>query len=119
MTIDTEKLRVIAGQATGGPWRQVTNKTWGDSGYVRAPGPAFGEKAISVAYASYSNPGCSHESASRNAEYIATFDPPTVLELLAEVEQLRAALDLACAWGDYPLDECLEDADAGLASRKP
>lgn len=73
------ELRRIAEAATPGPWEldKCDNRVHVD--YVRAPND---ENLIA--------PICSVSSPGPNAEFIATFNPQRVLELLDEIDQLRA-----------------------------
>lgn len=78
MTIDTDKLKALALAAPTGPW------TWGSKYVAR---PAHG----TYFYVAQCPDGEEDTSTWENkAAYIATACPATVLELIAEVERLRA-----------------------------
>lgn len=84
MTINLDTLRKIAEAATPGPWTEFhENGTPGEYEAFNCP-PATG--AMLVNYAPM-------EQRAKDSRYIATFDPPTVLALITELETYRSRLD--------------------------
>jgi hypothetical protein len=91
-TIDMARLRALAETATPGPW---TENVLGSEGYdVRAnPDPSGNPiRRIRVAKFGYEK----WETDRANAEYVAAFDPPTVLALLDRVETAESTI--AAVW---------------------
>ena len=83
--LDLNKLREIAEAATPGPW-EAGMTTFGD------PRDGATHACVRVADAHWTDhlvvsEGCAE--ADRNMAHIATFDPPTVLALIDELEQLH------------------------------
>lgn len=81
MTIDTEKLRAIAEAAGDGPW------SYDGDGFI------FDVLGLSLAEVASA-------AGQPEAAHIATFDPPTVLALLHEIDRLRGALARTSAGRD-------------------
>ncbi len=77
--LDLTKLREIAVAATDGPWNLHTLRT-DETHDIRG---SIDDEANIVIYA---------ECEDADADHIATFDPPTVLALVDEVERLRAGI---------------------------
>ena len=76
LVIQLNKLREIAVAATDGPWNLHTLRT-DETHDIRG---SIDDEANIVIYA---------ECEDADALHIATFDPPTVLELLDEIERLQ------------------------------
>ena len=92
------ELRRIAEAATPGPW-EVTEFAGGEE---RSPGelgvfapnhPHSYQKSDGTWYAVVICRGMDGPTREENSEYIATFDPTTVLAMLDEIERLRQAVD--------------------------
>lgn len=82
------KLREIAEAATPGPWISPWHlecENAEEYGFYAANG----EKVVGLFWFDGYHLECSEE----NARHIATFDPPTVLALLDEIERLRRAVE--------------------------
>ena len=77
--LDLTELREIAESATDGPWNLHTLRT-DETHDIRG---SIDDEANIVIYA---------ECEDADADHIATFDPPTVLALIDEVERLRAGI---------------------------
>ena len=77
--LDLTKLREIAEAATDGPWNLHTLRT-DETHDIRG---SIDDEANIVIYA---------ECEDADAHHIATFDPPTVLALIDELERLRETL---------------------------
>jgi hypothetical protein len=95
MTVDIEKLKALALAATPGPWdwEEDGSRLNGDNGKeaVFWPGNVPGGiDARSEGWGAALGQTKSDAQASADAEFIAATDPATVLELIAEVERLRA-----------------------------
>lgn len=74
------ELKEIAEKATPGPWEQDVDTVWADDCDHH---PILGPD--------YANHTCrSGEQTVANAAHIATFDPPTVLSLLSDLERARS-----------------------------
>lgn len=85
--LDLTKLREVAEAATPGPWESVVStysSEYSDYEGARIPGVA---EDISDYYI-----GTVPPLEVDDAAHIATFDPPTVLELIDEIERLRETL---------------------------
>lgn len=101
MTLDLEALKRVAEAATPGPW-EVSDADVRTSAFVRARG--FGHVCNApVPYHDWHEPEANRESQARkNIAHIATFDPPTVLALIARCEaaekanRTRTDYDLRC-----------------------
>jgi hypothetical protein len=78
--LNLTELREIAVAATDGPWNLHTLRT-DETHDIRG---SIDDEANIVIYA---------ECEDADADHIATFDPPTVLALIDEVERLRAVVD--------------------------
>lgn len=78
--LDLNSLERIAQAATPGPWT-----TFDEDGEAYSSPPATG--AFLVEY------GADAEQKMRDIRHIATFDPPTVLALIARVRHAEAAID--------------------------
>ena len=78
--LNLTKLRKIAEAATPGPWNLHTLRT-DETHDIRG---SIDDEANIVIYA---------ECEDADAAHVATFDPPTVLALIDEVEQLRAVAE--------------------------
>ena len=91
MTIDTQRLRELAQNATPGPWTQ-----WEGHGWVAAGTPeANAEGYMAGTYGQVCRTDCGDFSDAqeiKNAEYIAAANPATVLALLDEIKNSRAVL---------------------------
>src|SRR5690606_21091532 len=92
------ELRRIAEAATPGPW-EVTEFAGGEE---RSPGelgvfapnhPHSYQKSDGTWYAVVICRGMDGPTREENSEYIATFDPPTVLAMLDEIERLRRVVE--------------------------
>ena len=87
--LDLTKLRKIAEAATPGPW-EAGMTTFGDPNdgpthsCVREAGSEWFDHVAA-------SEGCGE--ADLNMAHIAAFDPPTVLELIDEVERLRGVVE--------------------------
>ena len=79
--LDLDALAEVARKATPGPWR-ATQTAWGDSVDVDD-----GEDGTPLFIETY---GVTHVWNGYNANFIATFDPPTVLALLAALKEAQA-----------------------------
>lgn len=80
MTVDTDKLKALALAATKGPWMRLFGER---TVYDRMEDGCRGN-AIVRADVAFSKQGAD------NLDFIAAANPATVLELIAEVERLRA-----------------------------
>lgn len=90
MTNDLTKLRKIAEAATPGPWATETESgvpANTSSGYA-VYGEENQERDDLPGITGYHDESTSAE----NARHIAAFDPPTVLALLAELDQARTTI---------------------------
>lgn len=78
--MDLDHLRAVAEAATSGPWE------WreGHARYLTAPDDA------KVLHASSYEDHEDVQSSEADARHVATFDPPTVLALIAELERLHS-----------------------------
>ena len=85
--LDLTKLREIAEAATDGPWESSVVKVEPDADDALR-GMGVIRSGIGIVFMSANGP----EILVSDATHIATFDPPTVLALLDEIEELRAAL---------------------------
>ena len=96
---DLVTLRTVAEAATPGPWRKSSPiSIVADEGNICGvhDGGKSGTRCIA------------------DADYLATFDPPTVLKLLAVVEAAREVdRDIENGWGGVILD-CLTHLSAAL-----
>jgi hypothetical protein len=83
MTVDIEKMKALALAATPGPWNW-----WTSNSVLRLTGADDRDGGVLHAYArgSYGDISCSEV----NQAFIAATNPASVLELIAEVERLRA-----------------------------
>ncbi|MFS2027116.1 hypothetical protein [Massilia sp. CT11-137] len=89
MTIDTDKLKALALVATAGPWRECGHdrggcscgQIWSTVADMPVAQSERGDEEIGK---------ISDHVVKANARYIAAACPATVLELIAEVERLRA-----------------------------
>src|SRR5690606_23902433 len=106
-----EELRRIAEAATPGPWEipvaNVFRVVAPKAGHHNPPSgkaPPYPWAIIADA----DTEGTSGKQAASNMQYIATFDPPTVLAVLNEIERLRQEREvLAEALGHvYTCDHC-------------
>ncbi len=88
--MDTNKLRELAQAATPGPWK-VTKK----NPYVTYQNGPDSSTQLWQPYDEYYHPG-----AWIDAEYIASADPDTMLELINEIDALRARCAALEASGD-------------------
>lgn len=86
--IDVSKLREVAEAATPGPW--ATEKKPGGRQNVMEPKRVYSETVREIA--EFADDVADTIDAA-DAEYIATFDPPTVLALLDRLERAEAALE--------------------------
>lgn len=77
--LNLTKLREIAVAATDGPWNLHTLRT-DETHYIRG---SIDDEANTVIYA---------ECEDADAHHIATFDPPTALALIDEIEWLRRGI---------------------------
>lgn len=83
MSKNLDQLRQIAENATPGPWMEFhENGTPGEYEAFICP-PATGARLVDYA---------PRDQRDKDALYIATFDPPTVLALIERVEAAEAAL---------------------------
>ncbi|MCL8026329.1 ead/Ea22-like family protein [Nocardioides bruguierae] len=98
--LDIDALREVARGATDGPWGY---DAWGnESSSVYVSGILRPPTGVAVAHGSSVEPTDGEpdwawverrfKQSRRDAEHIATFDPPTVLALLDELERLRATV---------------------------
>lgn len=102
---DLVKLREIAEKATPGPWS-----------HDRADDPSASFEVFGHDGSDYENFVADCRIGQANAEFIATFDPPMVLSLLADRARMEKALDHALAalvnvtvnWGSTPDDDDAE-----------
>lgn len=98
--IDTKALREIATAATQGPWRVEAGTTliWGacsqDDTTTYGMGYPIAEARVSPSNPRWA-PGPSADEGEANASHIATFDPPTVVAMLDEIDRLRALIGRA------------------------
>lgn len=80
--LDLSALRKVAEAATPGPWSALgTGRSGGDHWYVCDEGEAIA--SISA------QDGINEAQREPDATHMATFDPPTVLALLDELERLQ------------------------------
>lgn len=87
MTISRNDLRKIAEQATPGPW-EVWKNVHCDPVVVPAGKPWEGITDPKMPFEKITGLSTAPDDYGRsNLEHIATFDPPTVLELLSRIEQ--------------------------------
>jgi hypothetical protein len=109
MTVDIEKLKALALAATPGPWEVDTVKSEGHYGTDEDGGYGYTAYVVtdgkgrplmdslnrddSEIHEEYSDEEhyAWDELAKRDAQFIAAANPAAVLELIAEVERLRAA----------------------------
>jgi hypothetical protein len=94
--VDVARLREVAEAATPGPWE---SNVLGSEGY-EVRGPDVPHKPTSSVMRRPRVARCGYEGwdiDKANAEHIATFDPPTVLALLARLDAAEAARDEALA----------------------
>lgn len=84
-----EELRRIAEAATPGPWTSPWEQKDGLDPEEYGFYGASGDKIVGLLWCDGWHLECSEE----NARHIATFDPPTVLALLDEIERLRQTVD--------------------------
>lgn len=95
------ELRKIAGRATPGPWSAMEYDDYpGDEGVciLGATNTATGSHMIG-----YSLPnGRSRDQVESDGAHFAAFDPPTVIQLIDEIQRLRAAYG---PWVEVPDDE--------------
>jgi len=89
MSIDIEKLEVIARKASEGPWalREMVEDC-----FVEAPGSTEMPYRLDVCGDDYTGHG-DDEQRRHNMEYIAATDPTTVLALIERVRQFEAQLE--------------------------
>lgn len=99
---DLTNLRKIAEASTPGPWVYGDNRD------------GLGNKLHPAKFPGKYNPISDFEyTEDEDAEHIATFDPPTVLALLARLEQAEQAVararEVAAGWAtnDRPFREAL------------
>ena len=102
---DLTTLRKIAEAATPGPWHYIGIDFRGERSHSTK-----GAAGSVVAFAGYGPDG---GMSNLNAAHIATFDPPTVLALIDEIEHLRRWKSEAKQVLDG-LDELAKVADAPL-----
>jgi hypothetical protein len=82
MTVDTEKLKALALAATPGPWKAIE---W----TCHAP-TTIRAGAVGITVADTTGHGRHSDACAVDAAFIAEANPAAVLELIAEVERLRA-----------------------------
>jgi len=83
VTRDLDELRKVAERATPGPWTEFhENGTPGEFEPFNCP-PATGATLLDYA---------PMEQRAKDAKFIATFDPTTVLALLTQLEQAEQAV---------------------------
>lgn len=80
---DLVKLREIAEKATPGPWS-----------HDRADDPSASFEVFGHDGSDYENFVADCRTGRADAEFIATFDPPTVLSLLADRARMEKAIEL-------------------------
>lgn len=91
MTLDLDALEATAKAATPGPWRW--DEDFGENGDT---GLALTNDARAEVVGAYNWHCCSFRDdptvEDNDAEHIAAFDPPTVLELIAKLREAREVL---------------------------
>jgi hypothetical protein len=95
--VDVEGMRKVAEAATRGRWTANLHHTQVSAG--RTYGFIHASAAVPLAAVTLGVEGMSEDEGRANAAHIATFDPPTVLAMLARIEELEEALDAARAEG--------------------
>lgn len=88
MSDQIQRLREVAEAATEGPWEHRFDE-YGDDWLL---GGSEGRLIHTVGPREYSHVALDSEYGP-DAEHIATFDPPTVLELLDRLERAEAAVE--------------------------
>lgn len=95
MTLDLSHLMEVAEGATPGPWRQVVGGKSGPLAIVVSEAREHGYELHNLESVQRTDPEVwPHMKAiyRRDATYIATFDPPTVLALLDRLREAEGAL---------------------------
>lgn len=104
MTIDLDTLRKTAEAATPGPWEASAEyDTEGRRVYTVSPEGNPEDNVCQLA---------PDLNGSANVEHIATFDPPTVLALIAEIESLRTRFSAMRAGRDSERSRADKNANA-------
>lgn len=86
-TIDLSALRAVAESATPGPWIATEPSEWDqDDSTVQQSGVRVNGHSLT-----WDDHG-GEVFEPRDATHIATFDPPTILALLDEIDRLRGTL---------------------------
>lgn len=80
--MDLGELKRVANSSTPGPWEVGDHPS-----KVTAPCPCCGDVATCTQY------GPGEEMSNYNSKHIAAFNPSVALELIAELERLRAVVD--------------------------
>lgn len=84
--LDLDTLEATANAATPGPWIAGCPHPFTPGAQVKLYGPNWTPIRIEESSGRYVRP-------TRDAAYIATFDPPTALALIARVREAEAALE--------------------------
>lgn len=100
MSDQIQRLREVAEAATEGPWEHRFDE-YGDDWRL---GGSEGRLIHTVGPREYSHVALDSEYGPE-AEHIATFDPPTVLELLDRLERAEAAVERVRVWVEKWRDE--------------
>lgn len=112
--IDNKQLkqwREIAEAATDGPWDYSEMPSHGD--FVVSETNAGRGVRYRIARIGQHH-GSHRERNMHDATHIATFDPPTALVLLDEIERLRNALDTIESMATIENEECVKVARVAL-----